>query len=71
MKENESRILEASAAWISENELNIKVYAVETPYQDIYSLIFDNAGIRIERKSNFGFLHPEFPVFHGLEYMNK
>ncbi|MBR2509111.1 MAG: serine hydrolase [Lentisphaeria bacterium] len=71
LKENESRILEASAAWISENELNIKVYAVETPYQDIYSLIFDNAGIRIERKSNFGFLHPEFPVFHGLEYMNK
>lgn len=65
LKENESRILEASAAWISENELNIKVYAVETPYQDVYRFIFNGNQIRIERKSNLAFLHLQNLIFEG------
>lgn len=66
IREAEERILEASSAWISENELNIKVYAVETPYQDIYSIIFDGDKVRFERRSNFLFLHEEFPATEGI-----
>ena len=59
------RIIEASAAWINENELAIQVWFVETPYRDCYFLTFENDGITLKRDSLFTFLHPEFPVVRG------
>jgi hypothetical protein len=70
LQEPEERILEASAAWLNENELDIQVYAVETPYRDHYYLRFSDDGIEVERQSNFAFLHNAFPVFSGKEIVD-
>lgn len=70
LQEPEERILEASAAWLNENELDIQVYAVETPYRDHYYLRFSDDGIEVERQSNFAFLHNTFPVFSGKEIVD-
>ncbi len=65
--EAETRILAASCAWRDENELDIQVYALETPFRDHYYLRFKKDGIELERASNFNFLHNPMPLLRGTE----
>lgn len=65
LKENEVRILAASAAWKSAEELQLQVFAVETPFRDIYCIRFDGDAVTLERTAKIEFLHDRWPILQG------
>ena len=65
LNENEERILAASAAWQSSDQLEIQVYAVETPFRDRYYFRFSEGKLEVERIANLEFLHEPWPVLNG------
>ena len=67
LKENEVRILAASAAWESADNLRLQVFAVETPFRDIYDIRFDGKKVVLERTAKIEFLHDRWPVLNGEE----
>ncbi|MBQ8755026.1 MAG: serine hydrolase [Lentisphaeria bacterium] len=65
LKENEVRILAASAAWQSKEQLELVVFAVETPFRDVYDICFSGNTVRLERTAKLEFLHDRWPVLEG------
>ena len=67
LKENEVRILAASAEWASADNLRLQVFAAETPYCDIYDIRFDGKNVTLERTAKLEFLHKRWPILNGEE----
>ena len=67
LKENEVRILAASAEWAGTDNLRLQVFAAETPYCDIYDIRFDGKNVTLERTAKLEFLHNRWPILNGEE----
>ncbi len=66
LDDDEIRITEAGAAWLSDNTLMIQVCSVETPYRDHYFFRFCGGALEMDRESNLYFLHRKWPRLTGL-----
>jgi hypothetical protein len=67
LKENEVRILAASAEWAKADNLRLQVFAAETPFRDVYDIRFDGKNMILERTAKLEFLHKRWPILNGEE----